>query len=122
MREIGRSVGEGWGYGIPFPKRWRVRAGDRGDASSMMRFLQPEWFWALTLLPLIVLWRGRRGPVAAVEYSDVSLARDVARRTRRRIGGVVWLLPIIAAALLILRLPPPHPTPTRTATPSIRID
>ena len=54
----------------------------------MIRFLQPEWFWALTVLPLVVLWRGRRGPVAAVEYSDVSLARDVARRTRSRIGGI----------------------------------
>ena len=55
----------------------------------MIRFLQPDWFWALTLLPLVVLWRGRRGPVAAVEYSDISLAREVARRTRSRIGGIV---------------------------------
>ncbi len=44
--------------------------------------------------------------MAAVEYSDVSLARDVARRTRSRIGGVVWLLPIIAAALMIVGLGP----------------
>jgi len=42
----------------------------------MIRFLQPEWLWVLAALPLILLWRGRRGPVAAVEYSDVSLARD----------------------------------------------
>ena len=67
----------------------------------MIRFLQPEWFWALTALPLVMLWRGRRGPVAALEYSDVSLARDVARRTRSWIGGMVWLLPIVAAALMI---------------------
>ena len=33
----------------------------------MIRFLQPAWFWALAVLPLIVLWRGRRGPVAAVD-------------------------------------------------------
>ena len=46
----------------------------------MIRFLQPDWFWLLAALPLVWLWRGRRGPVAAIEYSDVSLARDVARR------------------------------------------
>ena len=48
----------------------------------MTRFLQPEWLWLLALLPIVLLWRGRRGPVAAIEYSDVSLAREVARRGR----------------------------------------
>lgn len=80
----------------------------------MIRFLQPEWFWALTVLPLVILWRGHRGPVAAVEYSDVSLARAVARRTRSRIGGIVWLLPIIAAALMIVGLARPQRTHSRT--------
>ncbi len=88
----------------------------------MIRFLQPEWFWALTVLPLVVLWRGRRGPVAAVEYSDVSLARDVARRTRSRIGGIVWLLPIIAAALMIVGLARPQRTHSRTEVTANGID
>ncbi len=88
----------------------------------MIRFLQPEWFWALTVLPLVILWRGRRGPVAAVEYSDVSLARDVARRTRSRIGGVVWLLPIIAAALMIVGLARPQRTHSRTEVTANGID
>ncbi len=88
----------------------------------MIRFLQPEWFWALTVLPLIVLWRGRRGPVAAVEYSDVSLARDIARRTRSRIGGVVWLLPILAAALMIVGLARPQRTHSRTEVTANGID
>jgi len=88
----------------------------------MIRFLQPEWFWALAVLPLIVLWRGRRGPVAAVEYSDVSLARDIARRTRSRIGGVVWLLPIIAAALIIVGLARPQRTHSRTEVTANGID
>jgi Ca-activated chloride channel family protein len=80
----------------------------------MIRFLQPEWLWALAVLPLIFLWRGRRGPVAAVEYSDVSLARDVARRTRSRIGWIVGLLPICAAALMIVGLARPQRTHSRT--------
>ena len=88
----------------------------------MIRFLQPDWFWALTLLPLVVLWRGRRGPVAAVEYSDVSLARDVARRTRSRIGGLTWLLPIVAAALMIVGLARPQRTQSRTEVTANGID
>jgi Ca-activated chloride channel homolog len=88
----------------------------------MIRFLQPVWFWALTALPLIVLWRGRRGPVAAVEYSDVSLVRDLARRTRSRIGGIVWLLPIIAAALMIVGLARPQRTHSRTEVTANGID
>jgi Ca-activated chloride channel family protein len=88
----------------------------------MIRFLQPAWFWALSLLPLVVLWRGRRGPVAAVEYSDVSLARDLARRTRSRIGGIVWLLPIIAAALMIVGLARPQRTQTQTTVTANGID
>lgn len=74
----------------------------------MIRFLQPDWFWAFALLPIVMLWRGRRGPVAAVEYSDITLARDVARRTRSRIGWIVGLLPIIAAACMIVGLARPQ--------------
>src|SRR6201992_3197574 len=88
----------------------------------MIRFLQPEGFWALALLPLILLWRGRRGPVAAVEYSDVSLARDVARRTRSRIGGLVWLLPILAAAFMIVGLARPQRTHSQTEVTANGID
>jgi Ca-activated chloride channel family protein len=74
----------------------------------MMRFLQPEWFWALGLLPLVILWRGRRGPVAAIQYSDVGLARAVARQSRSRIGNWVWLLALLAAALMIVGLARPQ--------------
>ena len=50
----------------------------------MIRFLQPEWLWLLTLLPLVLIWRGRRGAVAAIEYSDVGIARSIARAGRSR--------------------------------------
>jgi Ca-activated chloride channel homolog len=88
----------------------------------MIRFLQPEWFWAFAALPLIVLWRGRRGPVAAVEYSDITLARAVARRTRSRIGGLVWLLPILAAALMVVGLARPQRTDSHTEVTANGID
>jgi Ca-activated chloride channel family protein len=74
----------------------------------MIRFLQPEWLWLLTLLPLVLIWRGRRGAVAAIEYSDVGIARNVARTTRSRAGRWVWLLPILAGACMIVGLARPQ--------------
>jgi Ca-activated chloride channel homolog len=88
----------------------------------MTRFLQPEWFWALTLLPLVMLWRGRRGPIAAIQYSDVGLARAVARRTRSRIGNWVWLLTVFAGVLMIAGLARPQRGHSRTEVTANGID
>jgi Ca-activated chloride channel homolog len=88
----------------------------------MLRFLQPEWFWLMPLLPLLWLWRGRRGPVAALEYPDVSLARDVARRSRSRIGQWLWVLPILAAALMIVGLARPQRQDSRVEVTANGID
>jgi Ca-activated chloride channel family protein len=88
----------------------------------MTRFLQPEWFWALAALPLVLLWRGRRGPVAAIEYPDVGLAREVARASRSRIGALLWLFPILAAALMILGLARPQRVQSRSEVTANGID
>ena len=80
----------------------------------MSRFLQPEWCWLLALLPIILLWRGRRGPIAAVEYSNVGLVREIARAGRSRIGRPVWLFMILAAALMIVGLARPQRDRSRT--------
>jgi len=74
----------------------------------MIQLLQPQWLWLLALLPLVLLWRGRRGAVATIEYSNVSLARRVARDTHSRAGRWVWMLPILAGALMILGLARPQ--------------
>ena len=88
----------------------------------MIHFLQPEWFWFLAALPLVMLWRGRRGPVAAIQYSDVGLARAVARRSRSRIGGWVWLLPLLAGALMVVGLARPQRGHSRTEVTANGID
>ena len=88
----------------------------------MTRFLQPEWFWLLALLPIVMLWRGRRGPVAAIEYSDVSLAREVARSSRNRIGRLLWVLPILACVLMIAGLARPQRAHSRTEVTANGID
>jgi len=88
----------------------------------MIRFLQPEWLWLLGLLPLVMLLRGRRGPIAAVEFSDVGLAREVARSTRTRAGWWVWLFPVLAAALMIVGLARPQRGQSRTEVTANGID
>jgi Ca-activated chloride channel family protein len=88
----------------------------------VLRFLQPDWLWLLALLPLVLFWRGRRGPVAAIEYSDVGLAREVARSSRSRVGGWVWLLPLVAAALMIVGLARPQRGHSRTEVTANGID
>src|ERR1039458_10850337 len=88
----------------------------------MIRFLQPEWLWLLTLLPLALLWRGRRGAVAAVQYSNVILARQFAGQTRSRAGRWVWLLPIVAGALMVVGLSRPQFGHGRTEAQASGID
>jgi Ca-activated chloride channel family protein len=88
----------------------------------MIRFLQPQWFWLFTLLPLVMIWRGRRGPVAAVQYSHVGLAREVARSSRSRLGGLLWMLPLLAAALMIVGLARPQRGHSRTEVTANGID
>jgi Ca-activated chloride channel family protein len=88
----------------------------------MIRFLQPEWLWLLALLPMVMLLRGRRGPVAAVEFSDVGLAREVARSARTRAAGWLWLFPVLAGALMIVGLARPQRAQSRTEVTANGID
>ncbi len=88
----------------------------------MIQFLQPEWLWLLALLPLVMLLRGRRGPVAAVEFSDVGLAREVARSHRARAGRFLWLLPLLSSALMIVGLARPQRGHSHTEVTANGID
>lgn len=74
----------------------------------MLRFANPEFLWLLALLPLLLLWRGRRGPLPAIEYPSLALVREVARRTRSRLGSVSAGLPLLALALLIVAVARPQ--------------
>jgi Ca-activated chloride channel family protein len=88
----------------------------------MTRFLQPEWFWLLALLPVVLFWRGRRGPVAAIEYSDVGIARAASRASRSRVGRWMWLLPLVAGVLMIVGLARPQRAHSRTEVTANGID
>lgn len=88
----------------------------------MIRFLQPELLWLLALLPLVILWRGRRGPVAAIQYSHVDLARAAVRTSRSRFGRWLWLLPVLAAAMMIIGLARPQRAHSHTEVQARGID
>lgn len=74
----------------------------------MYRFANPEYLWVLALLPLLLIWRGRQGPVPAIDYPSVEMLRSVARRTRSRFGWVQAGLPLLALALLIVAVARPQ--------------
>src|SRR5665213_1750618 len=74
----------------------------------MFRFANPEYLWLLAVLPLLLIWRGRRGPAPAIEYPSLALVREVARRTRSRFGYVLAGLPLLALALLIVAVARPQ--------------
>jgi Ca-activated chloride channel homolog len=79
----------------------------------MIRFFSHEWLWLLSLVPVLALWRGRRGAVAAVEYSNTQLMRAVARPTRSRSGAWLTSIRMLALVLLILGMARPQ-TGSRT--------
>ena len=88
----------------------------------MIRFLQPEWLALLALLPLALIWRGRRGTVAAVEYSSIATARSIAKQARSRFGRWTRFLPIAAAALVIVGLARPQLVHGRSEVEASGID
>jgi Ca-activated chloride channel family protein len=74
----------------------------------MITFQDPAYLALLLFLPAIAFWLGRKGRVAAVEYSSASIAREVARETRSRAGRWQVMLPLLAAALFIVGLARPQ--------------
>ena len=88
----------------------------------MFHFQQPEWLWLLGGLTLALIWRGRLGRTAAIQYSHVGVAREIARETRSRIGRWLWLLPVLGAALMVAGLARPQWVHGRTQVTANGID
>jgi Ca-activated chloride channel family protein len=88
----------------------------------MIRLLSPQWLWLLALVPMIALWRGRRGSVAAVEYSNAQLVRAVARATRSRSGAWLTGITLLALTCFIVGLARPQIGTTSTPIQASGID
>jgi Ca-activated chloride channel family protein len=88
----------------------------------MFRFANPEYLWLLAVLPLLLIWRGRRGPVPAIDYPSLELVRVVARRTRSRLGSVLAGLQLLALAALIVALARPQQGQTNATVHASGVD
>ena len=73
-----------------------------------MRFLHPELLWLLTLIPLLALIRGRRGPAPALIFSTANLAASLAAERRTRPGNIMTAARLLACSLLIVALAGPQ--------------
>jgi Ca-activated chloride channel homolog len=74
----------------------------------IFRFAQPEWLWLLAALPILAWLLGRAGRRAAILFSSIALARQVAALVRNRPGRFSRWLRWLAAACLIVALARPQ--------------
>lgn len=88
----------------------------------MIRFAHPAFLWLLALLPLLALWRGRKGVSVAVEYSSADIMRQVSRKRRNNPGAWLGALRLLALALGIIALARPQLGRSTTEVKSSGID
>ena len=87
-----------------------------------MRFLHPEILWLLTLLPLLALIRGRRGPAPALIFSTTAIAATLAQGRRTSPGHIMTAIRLLAIGLLIVALARPQLGNTTTEIKASGID
>ena len=87
-----------------------------------MRFLHPELFWLLGLLPLLALLRGRRGPAPALLFSTTAIAALLAQGRQARPGHLLTALRLLAIGLLIAAMAQPQLGKTTTEIKASGID
>ncbi|MDD5260245.1 MAG: VWA domain-containing protein [Methylacidiphilales bacterium] len=74
----------------------------------MIRFLYPQVFWALALLPLLAFWWGKQGRSASILFSSTAIAREAGSLKRSAAGWIGMFLRLLAVALLIAALARPQ--------------
>ncbi|HEY2736664.1 MAG TPA: BatA domain-containing protein, partial [Polyangiales bacterium] len=79
-----------------------------------MTFHNPQWLWLLCALPLLAMLRARRGPRASIRFSSVVAAREIARLSKSRVGGLLISLRLLAAAAFIVALARPQIVDAKT--------
>ena len=71
-------------------------------------FANPEFLWALLLLPVLAILRSASGKSASIMFSSVAVASVAARKNKSKAGLIKFLLTLLALALLIIALARPR--------------
>jgi len=87
-----------------------------------VRFLHPEFLYLLALLPLLALWRGRKGPDAAVRYSSVEAVKAIGGVRRSKSGRLMAALRLLGLAALVVALARPQLGNERTEVQTSGVD
>ncbi len=89
---------------------------------NAFRFAYPQLLWLLTLLPLLIFLRGRKGPAPALVFSTTSVAKVIADGRKSRPGTIPAILRLLTLALLIIGLARPQFGNTTTTIEASGID
>jgi len=73
-----------------------------------LSFHDPEYFWLLLALPLLLLLRGRAGQAAAVQFSSVAVVRQLGSPARSRAGWFLFALRALGLAAFTAALARPQ--------------
>ncbi|HVU37099.1 MAG TPA: VWA domain-containing protein [Opitutales bacterium] len=73
-----------------------------------IEFQNPEYFWLLLALPLLLFLRGRAGRTAAVQFSSVAVARSVGASSRSRAGWLLFAFRALALGAFTVALARPQ--------------
>lgn len=87
-----------------------------------MRFLYPQLLWLLTLLPILMLLRGKRGMGPALMFSSTSIAGILAGGRKFSPGTLAATIKLLAMGLLIVALARPQQGNTTTEIHASGID
>ena len=71
------------------------------------RFEEPNWFWALLLIPILAFLRSAAGRQSVIQFGSLHLLRNLGRRTTSAMGplGIFLVYLTIAAAVAALARP-----------------
>ncbi len=73
-----------------------------------MRFLHPELLWLLLLVPVLLFFKGNRGPAAAVIFSTTSTLATMVKKRKSTVGKFTVLFKTLTFILLIIALARPQ--------------
>lgn len=71
-------------------------------------FANPQWFWALLLVPVLAFLRSRAGKQSVVQFGSLHLLATLGRRTTSALGGFGLFLAFLTYALGVTALARPQ--------------